>query len=107
MSTLMTFAFSSQSNWTFETFGFSRMRSATRSAYRRTVGMSSPDTRNCTGKPTGGPFSSRVMFARSPWKSRSKSSISRARSRSRSLIPLVRITNCAKFAFASCWSSGR
>jgi hypothetical protein len=83
------------------------MTCATCSAIARTSGMSSPDTRNWTGKPTGGPFSRRDVRPRNAGKSASKTCSMRSRSRSRSALLVAVTTNCAKFDCCNCWSSGR
>jgi hypothetical protein len=103
----ITFDGSSQSNCTFETSGSRSTTARTSRAIARTFAMSSPDTRNCTGKPTGGPFSSLDTRPRVAGKSVSNSRMSRSRTRSRSLLLVVTSTNCAKFDCCSCWSSGR
>ena len=56
----------------------------------RTVAMSSPDTRNCTGKPTGGPFSSRDTRPRSSGKSVVEQRRAGARASARASSMLVR-----------------
>ena len=107
MSRWTTLVGSSQSNWTWVVPGSRRITAATSPAIARTRPMSSPETRNCTGKPTGGPFSSREMRPRSAGKSSSKIVRSRARTCSRSRLSLAIRTNWAKFDCCSCWSSGR
>ena len=60
--------------------------------------MSSPDTRNCTGKPTGGPFSSRETRPRSSGKSVVEQREQARRARvSRSSLLFATSTNWAKF----------
>ena len=102
-----TFDGSSQSNCTLKRSGLCSIVARTSRAIARTFAMSSPVTRNCTGKPTGGPFSSRDTRPRSAGKSVSNSRIRRARTASRSTLLFVTSTNCAKLDSTSCWSSGR
>ena len=73
----------------------------------RTVATFSPDTRNCTGNPTGGPFSSLEMRPRKSGKPSSNNPSRRVRTFSRSSMLFAISTTCAKFACCSCWSSGR
>ena len=82
-----TFEGSSQSNCTLNRSGIAlASRRAPRRRSRAPSTMSSPDTRNCTGKPTGGPFSSRDTRPRTAGKSVSNSRISRPRTASRSTL---------------------
>ena len=64
---------SSESNCALATAGSARTTPITCCAIARTRARSSPETRNWTGKPTGGPFSSRDTRPRSAGKSSSKS----------------------------------
>ena len=78
------------------------MISATFSDSSRTVPISGPLTRNCTGKPTGGPFSSLLMRVRIDEYSVRSTSAKAAASRSRSCTLFAVTTNCAKFGVDSC-----
>ena len=49
-----------QSSWTSRTLGLDATTASTSRAISRTFCVSGPTTRNCTGKPTGGPSSRRV-----------------------------------------------
>ena len=69
---------SSQSRLTLSTLGLARTLAATSRARRRTSSTCSPETRNWIGKPTGGPFSSRVTRPCRSGKSLARVSISPA-----------------------------
>ncbi len=105
----MTLVGSSQSNCTSVVFGFARIDVGhALAAIAPHLGTSSPETRNCTGKPTGGPFSRRDTRPRSPGKSSSNSAMQpRAQPLALGVALRATSTNCAKFDCCSCWSSGR
>ena len=55
-----------QSSCTSRTFGLAATTASTSRAISRTFCVSGPTMRNCTGKPTGGPSSSRVTRTHTP-----------------------------------------
>jgi hypothetical protein len=107
MASVITFDGSSQSKLTSRVHWLARISAATWLAISRIFCLSSPTTRNCTGKPTGGPFSRRFTRPRTSGKSWSKSFSRCARTISRSSLLFVFTMNWPKFAFTSCWSKGR
>ena len=81
---------------------FSAITARTLSAMTRTFIGSGPTTRNCTGKPTGGPKVKRSTRVRASGTAPSASSrSSRAFTRSRASRSFVTITTWAKFWFGS------
>ena len=95
MSTLSARTGSFQSNWTSRTFGLDAITAWTSRAISRTFCVSGPTTRNCTGKPTGGPSSRRVMRTHACGNSSSTLAISRERTRSRASMSFVITMNTA------------
>ena len=101
-SSRIDFFCSFQSNCTSRVLGLARMAARTLSATARTLSLSGPITRNCTGKPTGGPKFSRSMRRRASGITFCATSpSSRAFSRSRASASLVIITMSAKLSFGS------
>ena len=98
---------SSQSNCTLTERLSARTSAATFSATWRTSGILSPLTRNCTWKPTGGPFSSRDRRLRIAGNCSRSTGSSQCASFSRSSTELAVMTIWAKLGVANCWSSGR
>ena len=81
---------------------FSAMTARTWSAMPRTFIGSGPTTRNCTGKPTGGPKLKRSTRVRASGSAPSASACSsRALTRSRASRSFVTMTIWAKFGFGS------
>ena len=75
--------------------GLAATTRSTSRAISRTICVSGPTTRNCTGKPTGGPSSSRVTRTHACGNCLVDQAISRERTRSRASRSLVITTNCA------------
>ena len=94
--TFITLLGSSQLSCTLVKLALARITSATWWAIVRIPAISLPLTRNCTGKPTGGPFSSRNTEARKLGKSFSNRVNKSLRNASRAAKSLLNTTNCAK-----------
>src|SRR5215472_370760 len=101
-SSRIDFTCSLQSRCGSTILAFVAMICRTSSAIARTFIGSGPTTRNCTGKPTGGPNRKRSTRARASGRAPSAiSRSSRALTRSRAARSLVTMTIWAKFGFGS------